>query len=189
MSSDCPCGRPRVGCEYHDPMRVATDAVREATERVIGAPPMWVDIEVRVSPVGEGTLDLGGAARAITPTEATEILAAIGLRGDAHSTGHAEWTRLFMVDPSGVTQGRMSFRNGLLQSRKWYVSGAWRLWVERHERLDVTRWNVAVQAAIRAAHAARDVKQARRDANPGPKRKPLQLNVRTHLGKILMGWP
>lgn len=131
--------------------------------------------------------------------EAIEALSEIGLRGHARSTGHWEWRHVFVIGPDGGSQGRLSFRNGRLESVKWYcpTSGrmlpderwawAWLLWTQRRERLSLARWNVEVQNAILAAEAERDEKQAWRDANPGPKRKPLQLRIRKHLANALLG--
>ncbi len=138
----------------------------------------------------------------MTEHETIEALEAIGLRGDPRATGAPEWRRVFIIDPDGVTQGRISIHNGAYSHAKWYVDGApgqipvpderwpwaWRLWIERRERLDVARWNTAVQRALKAARVERAEKQAWRDAHPKKgKRQRLELNVGRHLAAELLG--
>jgi hypothetical protein len=135
----------------------------------------------------------------MTESEALEALRACGLRGSARNTDHREWRRLFVQAPEGVQVGRLSLRNGIVESVKWYGlphdgpivaherwAWTWTLWTQRRERLDLRTWNLAVARAVQLARAERNEKQAWRDANPGPKRKPLLLNVRKHLAALLM---
>jgi hypothetical protein len=143
-------------------------------------------------------------------SEALVALREIGLRGQLRMTGHPEWQRIFMIDAQGITQGRISLRNGLVESVKFYVvkvsdgphilpneiyPTAWTLWTQRRERIDVGRWNMAIETAKRAACAERDEKQAWRNANPlglnargvQKTRKRLLPNVRKHLYRELFG--
>lgn len=137
--------------------------------------------------------------------EALEALKAIGLRGEVNSTGSADWRRIFMIDASGVTQGRLSFFQGKLYSEKFYVSKvangprvlpderlpcAWRLWTTRGELLTLRDWSLALGKARHAAHDERDEKQAWRDANPKRGKRPrLELNVRKYLYREIFGAP
>jgi hypothetical protein len=148
----------------------------------------------------------------MTENEVLDALRAIGLRGESRSTGAADWRRVFIIDADGITQGRISLHDGQLYAAKWYVEKvangpvladerlpwAWLLWTQRRERLDVARWQMALQRARALARAEKAEKQALRDANPLPakvkpdgsmverKRKPLQLNVRKHLAQLLL---
>jgi hypothetical protein len=54
-------------------------------------------------------------------SEALVALREIGLRGQLRMTGHPEWQRIFMIDAQGITQGRISLRNGLVEA-----AGIWR---------------------------------------------------------------
>jgi hypothetical protein len=134
-------------------------------------------------------------------TEALAALKAIGLRGDVQETGSPDWRRIFMIDEKGVSHGRLSLYRGELTNVKFYVSAvsdgpqilpderlpfAWRMWIERGELLTLRDWAQALGRAREMACEERDQKQAWRDANPKPKpRKKLQLNVRSHLNRIL----
>jgi hypothetical protein len=136
----------------------------------------------------------------MTVDEALAALFKIGLRGEYKFTDHSEWTRIFMIDPAGVTQGRLSFRNGELANEKFYVSkvangseifddefwpAAWRLWVTKRELLELARWRMLVVQARHEAQEERAIKQAARDLLPPRKRPRLQINVRKYLYRSL----
>ena len=131
----------------------------------------------------------------MTESEARAALKAIGLRSELKATGSPEWQRIFILNRSGVTQGRISVRNGVVESVKWYVheidSGpvlsderwpwAWWLWFDRREVLTEVRWLRALAAAKRLAEADRALRQVARDLLPPRKRKRLALRVRSFL--------
>ncbi len=137
----------------------------------------------------------------MTEAETLEALAAIGLRGEPCGTGHADYRRIFIIDGHGISQGRITIYCGQYHHVKWYVEGAlgegilpderlpwaWRLWLERRQRLDVARWNMTVQRAEQLAHAERAAKQAWRDANRKPGKRPrLALKTRSYVTKLLL---
>lgn len=138
----------------------------------------------------------------MTESQTLEALAAIGLRGEARSTGHPDYRRIFIIDAGGILQGRITMLRGQYDHATWYVDHAtgervlpderlpwaWRVWITRREQLDIARWNVLVQRAEQLARADRSAKQAWRAAHPKRgKRQRLTLNTRRHLAMLLNG--
>lgn len=106
----------------------------------------------------------------------------IGLKGKFQTTGHADYTRIYVLDARGVTLGRISMFQGAYSHIKWYEgiieaynidqrrpTLAWDMLLQSGQVLTDEMWSsIKVQAQAMQLEEVRKLEQWRRD-NP-PKR-------------------
>jgi hypothetical protein len=118
LSEECPCGRARAGCEYHDPTLQPPAAGPRVTT---------YDAKLAKVTLGGEDFDLDMSSFAVAPSSPEVILAGITFK-TLQVTKQAQNTRLFtlVVDPSNHTEYQsLKYMYAAQHRRDWPFSVKW----------------------------------------------------------------
>lgn len=130
----------------------------------------------------------------MTKTEAARIFGLFNHTLSIKSTKDIHYERGFIIDPRGVTLGRMTIIDGCYDHIKWYwraygpidpsdfIINAWALYLSTGNILTKERWKFLIRRAKVLQRKDYEKKLEWRNAHPGKKRKGLKYkNIRMFL--------